>query len=181
MITRPITIQFLTSCVLVIFICGCHSKDKILKNYYHDNSKLHQELSDSLMSFSKIYRTDVILRKSNLPQHSISFEIHFHDSAELIPVYFDTAFVRQDYKPSRTGTFIIPKTLIEQFKNSIYIGIGSDSTYTFFAYQRDEPKNLIGTSGDSQYGILVLKDTVDINKRGKKISKNACVSHYSIF
>lgn len=181
MTNRNTTIQFLTTCIFALCISSCNSKDKKLINYYQRNAELHQELSDSLMNFSKIYKTDVVLKKNNLPEHNISFEIHFHDSAESIPVYFDSAFIRHDLKPTRTGNFIIPKTLIEKFKSSIYIGIGSDSTYTFFAYQWDKPKYLIGTSGDSQYGILVLKDTVEINKRGKKISENACISHYGIF
>jgi len=172
--------QFVTICFL-FFFSSCNQLDNKLKNYYQNNTKFHQELSDSLMNFSKKYGTDVVLRKTNYPDKAISFEIHFHDKAEFLPVYFDTAFNRHDYEPTRTVNYIIQKTLIENFKRSIYIGIGSDSTYTFFAYQWDKPKYLIGTSGDSQYGIIILKDTVEINKRGKKISENACISHYRIF
>ena len=41
----------------LLFIMGCNSKDKKLWDYYRNNSKLHQELSDSLMEFSKRYKT----------------------------------------------------------------------------------------------------------------------------
>jgi hypothetical protein len=71
------------SCVLVVVTTSCNSKDETLKSYYQRNTKLHQELSDSLMSFSKRYKTDVVLRKNNLPEHSISVEIHFHDSRDM--------------------------------------------------------------------------------------------------
>jgi len=179
MTNRSIINQFAVI-YFIIFLTSCNLKDNKLKNYYENNINLHQELSDSLMNFSKTYKTDVVLQKINYPEKAIRFEIHFHDRAEFLPVFFDTALNRRDYDFTRTGNYIIPKTLIEKFNRSIYIGIGSDSTYTFFAYQWDT-KYMIGTHGDLQYGILVLKDTAEITKRDKKISKNACISHYGIF
>ena len=178
---RNIIKQLLTISILSFCILSCDNKDNKLRIYYESNSKLHQELSDSLMNFCKIYNTDVRLHKINDPEKNISFEIHFHDSAELLPVYFDSSFIRHDSKPSRTVSFIIPVTLIEKFKSSIYFGVGSDSTYTFFAYEWDKPKNWIGTSGDSQYGILVLKDTDKLIEADKRISKNACITSYGVF
>jgi len=168
--------SLLTACIS----CG-NSNDGKLRTYYASNTQLHQEISDSLMSFCKKYNTDVRLRKTEYTEKSVIFEIHFHDSAELLPVYFDTSFIRHDYKPFRTSNFIIPQTVIEKFKRSIYFGVGSDSTYTFFAYEWDKPKNLIGTSGDSQYGILVLTDTVKLDSSVKRLSRNACIASYGVF
>ena len=164
-----------------ICISCANSNDGKLRDYYTSNTQLHQELSDSLMSFCKKYNTDVKLEKTQYAERSVIFRIHFHDSAELLPVYFDTSFVRHDYKPHRTGNFIIPKTVIEKFKRSIYFGIGSDSTYTFFAYEWDKPKNLIGTSGDSQYGIFVSTDSVKLDNPKKRLSKNTCIGSYGVF
>ena len=142
--------QLLIIGILSFSISSCNTKEDELSIYYENNSKLHEELSDSLMNFCKTNNTDVKLQKTNYPEKNIIFEIHFHDSAEFLPVYFDTSFIRHDDNPSRTGKFIIPVTLIKKFKSSIYFGVGSDSTYTFFACEWEKPKNWIGTSGDSQ-------------------------------
>lgn len=178
---KKIKTKFLASGFLLIFIAGCQSKNDTLINYYQNNSALHQELSDSLMSFSKRYHTDIVIKKNNSPKQNISFSIHFRDSAAFIPVYFDKDFKRIDHQPERTGNFIIPLIIIEEFKSSIYIGIGADSVHTFFAHKWDKPRNPIGTSGDSQYGILILKDTAGISKMGDVISSNACITHNGIF
>lgn len=172
--------RFFPFIFILTFIIGCNSKDSKLKSYYNDNIKLHQELSDSLMTFSKAYRREVTLKKTQFADQHIRLDIKFSDSAEWIPIFFDTNYNRHDYKP-RTSEFVIPKGLIENFDRSIYFGIGSDSTYTFFAYEWDKPKYLTGTSGDSQYGILVIKDTVKLLKAGKRISRNACITSYGVF
>ena len=166
-------------CILVFFFYKYSVKDKVLEKYYHDNIRLHQELADSLMYFSKTYKTDVVLEKKNFPDKGISFSIHFHESAELLGVYFDSALNRHDYKPARTGNFIIPKTLIEKFKNSIYFAIGSDSVYTFFAKEWYTPIG-IGTQADSQYGILISKDTTQTNNYLRKITKNVVITRRGI-
>jgi hypothetical protein len=100
--------------------------------------------------------------------------IHFHDSTEFIPVYFDTALNRHDYKIARTGKFIISKSLIEKFKRSIYLAIGSDSSYTFFANEWYTPIG-IGSRADLQYGILVSTDTAQTNNSIRKITKDVVI------
>ena len=165
--------------LMLFFIYGCNSRDKKLENYYVNNIKLHQDLSDSLMNFSRKYKRVVTLKKTQFPDQHIRLDISF-PSARMIPIFFDTSYKRHD-NYQMTNEFSIPKGLIENFDKSIYFGIGSDSTYTFFAYEWAKPKNIIGTSGDSQYGILILKDTVELNKRHKRISGNACIASYGIF
>jgi len=165
---------------MLIFLIGCNSKDKKLETYYANNTKLHQELSDSLMNFSKKYKREITLKKTRFADQRIRLDISFPERAERLPIFFDSSFRRHDYN-EKTNEFVVPKGLIENFDKTIYFGIGSDSNYTFFAYQWDKPKNLIGTSGDSQYGILILKDTVELNKRDKRISRNACITSYVVF
>ena len=167
-------------CVLIFCFYRYSSKDRALEKYYNQNVKLHQELGDSLMAFSKAYKTDIILKKNNLPDNAISFVIHFHDSAEFIPVYFDTALNRHDYIVARTGKFIISKSLIEKFKRSIYFAIGSDSSYTFFAKEWYTPIG-IGSRADLQYGILVSTDTTQTNNPIRKITKDVVIVTRGIF
>jgi hypothetical protein len=169
-----------TVLLMLFFIIGCNSKDQQLEAYYSNNTKLHQELSDSLMNFSKKYKREITLKKTQFADQHIRLDISFPERAESLPIFFDTSYNRHDYS-EKTSEFAVPKGLIENFGKSIYFGISSDSTYTFFAYEWNRPKNLIGTSGDSQYGILVLKDTVELNKRDKRISKNACIASYGLF
>jgi hypothetical protein len=173
-------IKILSIYLLLLCIRSCNSKDNKLKSYYEKNSKLHQELSDSLMNFSKRYRTKITIQKTQFPDEHIRFDISFPNTAEWLPIYFDTSYQRHDYKPEKTAGFTVPTNLIENFDKSIYFGLGADSTYTFFAYEWDKPAH-IGTSGDSQYGILILKDTVQIDKCDKKISKNVCITSFGIF
>ena len=165
---------------MLIFLIGCNSKDKKLEAYYANNTKLHQELSDSLMEFSKKYKRKITLRKTHFADQHIRVDISFPERAESLPIFFDSAYNRRDYNEKTSG-FTIPKGLIVNFANTIYFGIGSDSSYTFFAYEWDRPKDLIGTSGDSQYGILILKDTIELNKKNKKLSENACITSYGVF
>lgn len=176
--------QLFTIFLVLFFITSCNSKDNKndnkLKKYYVNNLKLHQELSDSLMNFSKRYKTKINLKKTQFAEQHIRLDISFPDSATWLPIFFDTSYNRHDYN-QRTSEFVVPKGLIKNFEETIYFGIGSDSTYTFFAYEWDKPKNWIGTSGDSQYGILVLKDTVELIKADKRISRNACITSYGVF
>jgi hypothetical protein len=165
---------------MLILLLGCNSKDKKLESYYANNTKLHEELSDGLMNFSKKYKREITLKKTKFADQYIRLDIAFPDSAEWLPIFFDSSYNRHDHN-EKTNEFVVPKGLIEAFDNTIYFGIGSDSSYTFFAYEWDKPKNLIGTSGDSQYGILILKDTAELSKHDKRISKNACITSYGIF
>ena len=173
-------IQFVASIFVLCFITSCSSKDNRLKKYYDNYPKLHQELSDSLITFSKRYATKVTLQKTYFPEQHIRLDISFPNGAERVPIFFDTSYIRHDYN-QRTNEFVVPKGLIENFDKSIYFGIGSDSTYTFFAYEWDKRKNWIGTSGGSQYGILILKDTVELANKSKRISTNACISSFGLF
>ncbi len=172
--------QFFTILLVLFIITSCNSRDNKLKKYYVNNPKLHQELSDSLMNFSKRYKTKITLKKTQFADQHIRLDISFPDSATWLPIFFDTSYNRHDYN-QRTSEFVVPKGLIKNFDETIYFGIGSDSTYTFFAYEWEKPKNWIGTSGDSQYGILVLRDTVELIKADKRISRNACITSYEVF
>ena len=125
--------------LVLIFISGCSSKDKKLETYYTNNTKLHQELSDSLMDFSKKCRRKVTLKKTQFAEQHIRLDISFPESAEWLPIFFDTSYSRHDYN-EKTSELVVPQGLIENFDKSIYFGIGSDSTYTFFAYEWDKPK-----------------------------------------
>lgn len=168
-------------CFFLLILMSCRSDKAKLTTYYLNNKLLHQEISDSLMSFCKKYKTEVKLAKSNLQEHEIRFDILFQDSAEFIPVYFDSVFTRHEYRSDRTEEFEIPKIIIEKFKAITYRTIGADSNLTFFAYKWDKPKYLIGTSPDSQIGVLILQDTTGISKRRNPISSNACIAHYSVY
>jgi hypothetical protein len=174
MLNRKNLLYFLA---FLIFINSCISKDVTLENYYLENIKLHQDLKDSLMAFSKNYNTDIFLKKS--PYRGISFSIHFHDSAELIPVYFDSIFNRQDYKPERTKNFIIPKSIIENFKNLNYYALACDSSRIFFANEWIV-KLRIGTQPDIQHGILITKDSTIEDKETFKIAPEVFIVNRGI-
>ena len=120
------------------------------------------------------------LKKTQFAEHHVRLDIMYPNSAEWLPIFFDTSYTRHDYE-QRTSELVIPKGLIENFDKSIYFGIGSDSTYTFFAYEWNKPKNWVGTSGDSQYGILILKDNIELKKGVKTISRNTYITSYGIF
>jgi hypothetical protein len=164
---------------VLIIINSCTAKDKALEKYYYENIKIHQDLKDSLIAFSKKYKTNVILQKTNNPNDKISFEIHFHDSAELIPIYFDSVFTRNDFKPERTKDFIIPKNIIENFKKTNYFAIASDSSHIFFANEWNT-KLQIGTYSDSQHGILITKDSTTEDKKTLKIAPEVYVTDRGI-
>jgi hypothetical protein len=132
------------------------------------------------MNFCKKYQREITLERTQFPDQHIRLDIYFPERAELLPIFFDTSYERRDYS-EKTSEFVVPVEIIEKFDKSIYFGIGSDSSYTFFVYEWNKPGNLIGTSGDSQYGVLVLKDTVDTNKWGKRISTNACIASRGVF
>lgn len=163
-----------------MFIIACHFKDNKLKNYYFTNKSLHQELTDSLIQFCKRYKTEITLKKTNFPDQHIRANVKFDDNATRVPIFFDTTYHRHD-PASNTNQLVIPTELIKKFDTSIYLAIQSDSIRTFFAYKWDEPKNLIGTSGDSQFGILISKNPIVLEPDSKQIDKNVYITSYTAF
>lgn len=165
---------------LSLTITACHSTDNKLKKYYSSNTLLHQELNHSLMQFCSTYKTEITFTKTQFADQHIRADIKTADNTNWTPVFFDTAYQRSDPKAS-TKLLIIPQKLIEAFDKSIYWGLRSDSTYTFFAYKWDKPKNFIGTSGSSQYGVLLSTIPVVTETPGKQIDKNVYLTSQTAF
>lgn len=96
------------------------------------------------------------------------------------PSFFDKTYQRTAPTAS-TRQLIIPQKLIEAFDKSISLELRSDSTYTFFAYQWDKPQNFIGTSGSSQYGILISRMPVVAEAPDKQIDRNVYLTNQTAF
>ena len=90
--------------LIMIFITSCNSKDKKLERYYTNNTNLHQNLSDSLMNFSKKYKREITLKKTQFASQHIRMDISFPETAEWLPIFFDTSYTRHDYK-EKTNEF----------------------------------------------------------------------------
>jgi hypothetical protein len=156
------------------------SDDHILKDYYVTNTKLHQEIADSVMNFSKKYKTKMTLQKAIDGRKLIVFSIYIPDSNLNVLISYDSVYKRHDSNPEKTSSYILPTAILKKFNTSKYSIIGADSTFAFFVYKWNTPFG-IGTRADSQYGIYISKDSIEINKFDKKISNNACITSGSVF
>jgi hypothetical protein len=161
---------FFTICI----ICNHHeAKVSNLEKYYKDNPALHAELFDSLIAFCKTHHKDVLLKKSNLKETAIAFHIPF-ETNNYSPVFYDSAFVRHDPDPRKTGSISIPINVIKKFAESIYTGIAADSAQVFFAEKWNVNKRL-NTPGDLRVGIMVSADTSISANCERRIAPNACL------
>jgi hypothetical protein len=177
-VIKSILFSLLISC---LYSCTSHGADEfVLKDYYNKHTQLHQEIADSLTIFSKRYNTKVILGKAIDGRKLIVFSINIPDSNLNVLISFDSLYKRYDSNPDKTLSYVVPNAILEKFNTSIYSDIAADSTFAFFVYKWNTPFG-IGTRADSQYGIYISKDSIEINKFDKKISNNACITSGSVF
>jgi hypothetical protein len=164
---------------ILIFIFSSCNSDKYeyfkLEDYYKKNIELHSSISDSLIAFCKLNHTDVTLKQSRYNDTSLSFQINFDLESKSCYILYDSLLNRHDPYPEKSLRYNIPINVIKSFSQSIYWGVASDSTRTFFA---DEwyVKFQLGTQGDSQYGILISTDTSISSKCDKRLSPNVCLT-----
>jgi hypothetical protein len=160
---------------LFIIITSCNHQEANVSNlekYFTDNTALHTQLFDSLVAFCKTHHKDILLKKNNLKETAFAFHIPF-ETNNYSPVFFDSAFVRHDPDPRKTGSITIPLNLVKKFSESIYNGIAADSVHAYFAEDWDSAKH--GTPSNSQSGILISTDTSIVAKCSKRIAPNVCV------
>ncbi len=166
--------------ILCFFSYASDEADEfVLKDYYNKNTQMHQEIADSVMNFSKTYRTKVVLQKAIDGRKLVVFSLDIPDSNLNVLISFDSLYKRHDSNPEKTSRYVVPTAILVKFNTSIYSQIAADSSFAFFVYKWDTPFG-IGTRSDYQYGVYISKDSIKINKNDKKISNNACITSGSV-
>ncbi len=157
----------------IFFLPGCNSDKPFLEKYYNDNLKLHGDIQDSLVAFCKRNETKGYLIRNAAVSKDIRFYIFFKDIPGYTPIMYDSALQRHDYDSTRTSSFFVPASLVENFNRSVYHFISFENNQVFFAYKQDDE---IFARDVTYTGILTPVTEDQISKESKKISANAIIT-----
>lgn len=154
------------------FLLGCSKEQPFLEKYYKQNQELHNQIRNSLLTFSKLNKSKGYLQKQEKP-FRMSLVMYFN-SAEPTIIEYDSALNINTAALHYVPWLKAPDGLMEDFRKSIYGTISFDTAQVFFRYKTD--KSEMFARDVSYIGILTPATKISDKKKDKVISADAIIT-----